>query len=28
VTRLVSRRGVDPADDVDTAVLALLMSAA
>ncbi len=27
VTRLVSRRGVDPAADVDTAVLALLMAA-
>ncbi len=27
VTRLVSRRGVDPSDDVDTAVLALLMAA-
>lgn len=27
VTRLVSRRGVDPSDDVDTAVLALLLTA-
>ncbi|WP_340267009.1 peptidase [Aquipuribacter nitratireducens] len=27
VTRLVSRRGVDPAADVDTAVLAMLMAA-
>jgi hypothetical protein len=27
VTRLVSRRGVNPSDDVDTAVLAMLMAA-